>query len=152
MLLFTSKLACKARTNGPAVFYRTDLYLISIDTAYPNLDYIFLNAGMQRTIDFTQPQDINLDFLEYQMNLNFSSIAILCIKFLCVLLKKDYATGIVFSGSHSGIIPMAPVAVYAASKAALRSFVDSLRFQLRDQKVKIIDIVIPLTRSREIDV
>ena len=44
-------------------------------------------------------------------------------------------------------MPMAATPVYCATKAAVRSFTVSLRYQLRDSTVRVIEIIPPAVQS-----
>ncbi|KAL8705091.1 MAG: hypothetical protein Q9201_001774 [Fulgogasparrea decipioides] len=52
-------------------------------------------------------------------------------------------------GSHIAIIPAESLPAYSASNAALNSFVLSLRLQLQDSSVKVVEISPPVVKSTE---
>jgi len=46
-----------------------------------------------------------------------------------------------------GFVPMPACPVYCATKAAARSFTQSMRFQLRETNIKVIDIIPPAVQT-----
>ena len=62
------------------------------------------------------------------------------------LKKKDNAV-IAYTSSALAFVPMAPAAVYSATKAALHSYVLSQRFLLRNSKVRVLEIAPPWVRT-----
>jgi uncharacterized oxidoreductase len=58
------------------------------------------------------------------------------------LLKQDRAA-IVNISSGLGLIPIATMPVYCATKAAIRSFSTSLRYQLQNTNIKVFDVAPP---------
>jgi short-subunit dehydrogenase involved in D-alanine esterification of teichoic acids len=82
------------------------------------------------------------------MNVNFTSIVNLAIKFLPHLQAKSAPTGLIITGTHLAIVPAVTLAAYSASKAALTSFVDCLREQNRHKPTKIIEIYPPVVQSK----
>jgi len=46
--------------------------------------------------------------------------------------------------SGLGFVPIASMPVYCATKAAIHSFTQSLRYQLRDTSIKVFEIVPPM--------
>ncbi|KAK9235088.1 putative short-chain dehydrogenase reductase [Lipomyces kononenkoae] len=124
-----------------------DSFVNGVVEKYPDLDCVFLNAGMQTSIRLSRPEEVNLDAFHHEINTNFTSLVDLSIKFLVHLLKKDYPTGLIITGSHLSIIPAATLPAYCASKAALRTFVDCLRKQNEKAKTKIIEISAPVVQT-----
>jgi uncharacterized oxidoreductase len=62
------------------------------------------------------------------------------------LKKKDNAV-IAYISSALAFVPMAPTAVYSATKAALHSYALSQRFLLRNSKVRVLEIAPPWVRT-----
>lgn len=59
--------------------------------------------------------------------------------------KKDAA--VVYTSSALAFVPLAPTAVYSATKAAVHSYVLSQRFMLRDTTVRVLEIAPPWVRT-----
>ena len=59
--------------------------------------------------------------------------------------KDDAVIG--YTSSVLGFVPMAPTAIYSATKAALHSYALSQRFLLRSSKVRVLEIAPPWVRT-----
>ena len=119
-----------------------------INTTFPNLDCVFLNAGTQHPVALSKPAEVNLEAFHAEVNTNFTCIVDMTLKFLPHLQAKSYPTGLVVTGTHLALIPAAAIPAYSASKAALHSFLYCLRAQTEKagSKTKIIEIWPPLVQ------
>jgi short-subunit dehydrogenase involved in D-alanine esterification of teichoic acids len=117
-----------------------------IATAYPDLDCVFLNAGVQRRYDFSRPHTVDLAGFDLEMKVNYSSFVALTHAFLPDLLKKPDA-GVIYTTSNLSMVPAGPMPSYSASKAALSAFILCLREQLRGTRVKVIELSPPLVQT-----
>ncbi|KAL9583098.1 MAG: hypothetical protein Q9203_005219, partial [Teloschistes exilis] len=141
---------------GAAKFDITDRQGMSsfvgkITKEFPDLDCVFLNAGTQSPMDLTKPEKYDPNVFDNEISTNFNSIVDLTMKFLPFFQAKKSESSFIFTGSHIAVVPAAGLPAYCASKAALNSFVLSLRLQLASAKspVKIIEISPPVVkRSR----
>ncbi|KAL9132520.1 MAG: hypothetical protein Q9175_006307 [Cornicularia normoerica] len=115
----------------------------SITHTYPDLDCVFLNAGIQSKIDLAQPAKVDLSAFHSEVAINFSCFVDLTMKFLPFLMNKNTETSLTYTGSNLAIVPAASLPAYSASKAALNAFVLCLRDQLRNSSVKVIEISPP---------
>jgi short-subunit dehydrogenase involved in D-alanine esterification of teichoic acids len=61
----------------------------------PDIDCIFLNAGVQRRYDFSQPEKVDLANFHSEVNINFSSFVALTHAFLPFLAGKKSHTGLI---------------------------------------------------------
>jgi short-subunit dehydrogenase involved in D-alanine esterification of teichoic acids len=61
----------------------------------PDIDCIFLNAGVQRRYNFSQPETVDLAKFNSEMNVNFSSFVALTHAFLPFLKSKKSQTGLI---------------------------------------------------------
>jgi short-subunit dehydrogenase involved in D-alanine esterification of teichoic acids len=61
----------------------------------PDIDCVFLNAGVQHRYDFSQPEKVNLTEFNSEMNVNFSSFVALTHAFLPFLLGKTLQTSLI---------------------------------------------------------
>ena len=59
------------------------------------MDCVFLNAGVQSSIDLAQPAKVDLPAFHSEMNMNFSSFVDLTIKFLPFLMNKKTDTSLI---------------------------------------------------------
>ena len=69
--------------------------LLSITHTYPDLDCIFLNAGVQSPIDLAQPTKVDLSAFHSEVNVNFLSFVNLTVKFLPFLINKNAETSLI---------------------------------------------------------
>ncbi|OQU98473.1 hypothetical protein CLAIMM_04258 [Cladophialophora immunda] len=122
---------------------KMDEFVREATETYPDLDCVFLNAGVQSMIDLSQPEKVDLAAFHSEVAANFSSFVDLAIKFLPFLMNKETETSLVFTGSNLAIVPAGPLPAYSASKAALNAFVLCLRDQLRNSSVRVIEISPP---------
>jgi len=109
-------------------------------TEFPSLNVLVNNAGIQKRIDLTQSDD--LQDIESEITINLQAPIR-----LCQLLQRHFVTqdAAAFVNVTSGLsfVPLANVPVYCATKAALHSFTLSLRWQLRETSVEVIEIIPP---------
>lgn len=98
-------------------------------------------------INLRRPDEIDFSTLHNEINVNFTSVANMTLKFLAQFLKKDHETGLVITGSGLSLIPAATLPMYSASKAALHTFWDSLRAQHAESNVKFIHLSPPAVQS-----
>lgn len=119
---------------------------------YPGIDAVILNSGIQRTLDFTKPQDIDLPRTVNELGTNYTSYLYL-ITYLLPHLQaqapKPVALIVVTSGL--ALIPLPRCGNYCATKAALHSLVWSIRAQLthddKSRHIKVIEIFPPAVQT-----
>ncbi len=100
------------------------------------------NAGIQKEIDFKKgTEDLFVDGDEIE--LNFQAPVHLSALFTPHLMKQPEAA-IVQVTSGLAFNPLAVYPVYCATKAALHSFSLTLRHQLRDTSVEVIEMAPPM--------
>lgn len=61
----------------------------SITSTYDDLDCILMNSGIQRGLDFSKPETIDIDAVETEYKTNYLSFLALTKAFLPFLLKKQ---------------------------------------------------------------
>ena len=108
---------------------------------HPHCNVLINNAGVQRHRDFTGT-DAAVD-LDQEIAINLTA-PIHLIAELLPLLKQQAHAAIINVSSGLAFSPMADVPVYCASKAALHSFTLSLRHQLKQSTVRVIEIAPPI--------
>ncbi|KAJ7633079.1 hypothetical protein FB45DRAFT_914321 [Roridomyces roridus] len=117
---------------------------------YPDLDAVVIASGIQYQFDFLKPETINLDNVAREFNVNYIAVVTLISLFMPHFLKlseQGRPSFVIPITSGLALMPFPTVPNYSASKAALRSFSISLRDQLKDTKVKVIEILPPLVES-----
>lgn len=67
----------------------------SITDTYPDLDCVFLNAGVQSKIDLAQPAKVDLSAFHSEVTINFSCFVDLTMKFLPFLMNKTTETSLI---------------------------------------------------------
>ena len=114
-----------------------------VDTC-PALNVLVNNAGIQRRLTLTQ--DEPWDATREELAINIEAPVHLCQLFLTHLQRQRQAA-IVNVTSGLGFAPLAAAPIYSATKAALHSFTLSLRHQLRETSIEVIEIVPPAVNT-----
>jgi uncharacterized oxidoreductase len=112
--------------------------------AYPGLNVIVNNAGIQRRLSLTD--DEPWEATREEIAINLEAPIHMCRLFTAHLLKQPRAA-IVNVGSGLAFAPLAAAPIYCATKAALHSFTLSLRHQLRSTSIEVIEIVPPAVNT-----
>ena len=107
---------------------------------FPALNVLVNNAGIQRRVDISQPESWERTRSEIAINLD--APIHLSQLFYPHLAAKD-SSAIVNVTSGLSFVPLANVPVYCATKAALHSFTLSLRWQLKDTPIEVIEVIPP---------
>ncbi len=110
---------------------------------YPDLNVIVNNAGIQRVEDLTSG---GRGAAEQTIAINLLGPIRLTAALLQRLLGKPHAA-ILNVTSGLAFMPSALTPTYCATKAALHSYTQSLRFQLRDTSVQVIEIIPPQVQT-----
>ncbi|KAF8126109.1 hypothetical protein K438DRAFT_1088717 [Mycena galopus ATCC 62051] len=124
----------------------------SLLVKYPNLDAVIFAFRLQHQHDFNKDVDVNLIIRE--MNINYLAAVSLISIFMPHFLKlsaEGRPSFIIPVTSALALLPAHFVPNYSASKAALRSFTTSLRKQLENAKVNVVEIIPPLMESEHDD-
>ncbi|KAK5104531.1 hypothetical protein LTS08_002421 [Lithohypha guttulata] len=125
-------------------------FVINITSTHPDLDLVFLNSGVQYGHDFTKPESVSLDKIQEEFNLNYISQVAVTKAFLPFLLsraKEGHNAGLLYTSSGLAMVPIPTVPNYCATKAALHSFILTLRLQLQDTAVKVIELFPPAVQT-----
>jgi uncharacterized oxidoreductase len=109
---------------------------------FPRLNVLVNNAGIANRMDFAA-DGIDTEVLEREIATNFLAPVRLVSRFLPMLRKQPNAA-IINVTAVLAYAPIASLPVHSATKAALRSFTRSLRRQLGDGVVRVIEIVPPV--------
>jgi len=122
-------------------------FVTNIMSTHEDVDCIFLNSGVQRGFDFSKPESVSIDTINEEFTTNYLSQLALTKAFLPYLLKKDSESGIVYTTSGLALVPLVRCPNYCATKAALHHFILCLREQLKDSKVKVIELFPPAVQT-----
>jgi uncharacterized oxidoreductase len=107
---------------------------------FPALNVLVNNAGIQRRVDLTRPEDWSATREEIAVNLE---APIHLSRLVIPHFVKRPRAAIVNVTSGLSFAPLADVPVYSATKAAFHSFTLSLRHQLTGTPVEVIEIIPP---------
>ena len=107
---------------------------------FPLLNVLVNNAGIQRTVDLTAAEEWERTRIEIMTNLD---APIHLTQLFYPHLAGQEHSAILNVTSGLSFVPLANVPVYCATKAALHSFTMSLRCQLRESPVEVIEVIPP---------
>jgi short-subunit dehydrogenase involved in D-alanine esterification of teichoic acids len=118
---------------------------------HPDLDCVFLNAGIQRAHYFSKPETIDLSQINLEVTTNYLSFVHLTTAFLphLQLLQSKTPTCIVYVTSGLALLPVPRVSNYCATKAAIHHFILPLREELRGgfPNLKVIEVFPPAVQT-----
>ncbi|KAK6217035.1 short chain dehydrogenase [Colletotrichum tabaci] len=127
-----------------------------ITSTYPSLDTIILNAGIQRSVDFTSPSSISLSSVSSELATNYLAPVHMITHFLPHLqsLRSSITTSIcsiILVSSGLALVPIPRCPNYCATKSALHSLAWSLRAQLAahgpSAHIRVVEVVPPAVRT-----
>ena len=110
---------------------------------HPTLNILINNAGVQFTPSLLD-EDFDFDSIEHETIVNFLAPLWLSYLLLPSLLGSGQQAGIINISSGLAFAPKTQSAVYCANKAALHSLSQSLRYQLSNTNVQVIEAIMPL--------
>ncbi|KAL0481031.1 oxidoreductase [Acrasis kona] len=151
-----SSLASTAKEIGALGYYVLDVSKFdTIPTVvnkilkdHPDVDCLINNAGVQKQLDFTDPNITSkLGDVDEEVAINITGLVHLVAAFTPHFIKSDVPSAVMNVSSGLAYVPISPVPVYCATKAFVKSFTLSLRHQLRNTKVKVYEIAPPLVES-----
>jgi uncharacterized oxidoreductase len=111
---------------------------------HPTLNVVIHNAGIMRPEDLHTPSHVA--DAEQIIAINLLGPIRLTAALLPHLKKQPHAT-IFTESSGLAFIPMAVTPTYCATKAAIHSWTQSLRYQLRTTNIQVIEIVPPYVQT-----
>jgi uncharacterized oxidoreductase len=109
---------------------------------FPALNCVFNNSGVQRRHNFAAGKSIDDAAMLAEVQTNLLGLIRVTNEFLPHLREQRDAILLNVS-SGLAFVPIAIFPVYCATKAAVHSFSLSLRHQLRDSNVKVIEVIPP---------
>ena len=105
---------------------------------FPSLNVLVNNAGIQRSVDLTEIEEWEKTRTELAINVD---APIHLSRLLFAHLAGQRSAAILNVTSGLSFVPLANVPVYCATKAALHSFTMSLRWQLKETPVEVIEVI-----------
>jgi uncharacterized oxidoreductase len=116
----------------------------SIKRDFPELDVLVNNAGISRYKNLSVPASDLADLMT-EVNVNVGGVIRMTSAFID-LLKGNRGTLINVS-SALAYVPLPCLPIYCATKAAIHSYTQSLRFQLEDTGMEVIELMPPAVRT-----
>jgi uncharacterized oxidoreductase len=113
-------------------------------TQYPKLNVLFNNAGVMHIDDLSSPVDDAMAVTTVATNLLGP---IRMTSALIEHLKKQKTAAIINTSSVLGFVPMAMAGVYSATKAAMHSYTQSLRYRLDGTSVTVQELAPPWVQT-----
>jgi uncharacterized oxidoreductase len=107
---------------------------------FPNVSVLVNNAGIQKNGWFAES---SREDVMYEVEVNLTGPVLLCREFLPTLMKMPEAA-IINISSALALVPKPSAPIYCATKAALHSFTQALRWQLEATSVKVFEVLPPL--------
>jgi uncharacterized oxidoreductase len=115
----------------------------TVTQQFPALNVLINNAGIMRKINLHGPApDVHDITREIEINL---VAPIRMVKQFLPHLKQQHAAAIINVSSGLAFVPLAISPVYSATKAAIHSFTQSLRVQLKNTRIKVFELAPPGT-------
>ena len=124
-------------------------FAVQMAAHYPTLNVLINNAGIMRFENLQAQQD-NLADAESTIATNLLGPIRLTAALLPVL-QKQPRSAIMNVSSGLAFVPMAPTPTYCATKAAIHSYTQSLRYQLRASTIEVLELIPPYVATDLLD-
>jgi uncharacterized oxidoreductase len=111
-----------------------------VKAGYPKLDVLMNNAGIMLHKNLKAPA-ADLDELMTEVNINVGGVIRMTSAFIDILTANRGT--IINVSSALAFVPLPSAPIYCATKAALHSYTQSLRFQLEETGVEVIELMPP---------
>jgi uncharacterized oxidoreductase len=111
---------------------------------FPKLDVLMNNAGIMLSKNLKAPA-ADLGGLMAEMDINVGGVIGMTSAFIDILTANKGTVINVSSGL--AFVPLPAVPIYSASKAAIHSYTQSLRFQLEETGVEVIELMPPAVKT-----
>ncbi len=116
-------------------------FAATVRSKYPELNVLINNAGIT-TIEDWDNDNVDVSAIHNLIATNISAVIGLTAALLPQL-KKNSNPAVITTTSGLAFIPLAIAPTYSATKAFLHSWLQSLRYQLRDSGVEILELAPP---------
>ena len=120
-------------------------FATEVSTKYPDLNVLLNNAGIMRA-EKVDAVDVDLTDADAMIATNLLG-PIRLTAALLPLLKQQPAATIINVSSGLAFVPLALTPTYCATKAAIHSYTQSLRYQLRKSTVEVLEIIPPYVQT-----
>ncbi len=112
---------------------------------FPELNVLINNAGISRSENYTA-ELVDVTTAMAILQTNVMSVVELTAALLPVLRAQPHAT-LMATSSGLAFVPMAGYPTYCASKAFLHSWLEAIRFQLRETSVEVLELIPPYVQT-----
>jgi uncharacterized oxidoreductase len=116
-------------------------FAAQVATRYPALNVLINNAGIMR-VEKLQAQQDDLADAESMIATNLLGPIRLTAALLPLLQRQAHST-IMNVSSGLAFVPLSPTPTYCGTKAAIHSYTQSLRFQLRAATTEVLELIPP---------
>lgn len=115
-----------------------------VKAEYPKLDVLMNNAGVMHHKDLSvSAQDLNS--LTTEVSINVNGVIQMNSAFIDIL-RANQGT-IINVSSGLAFVPLSSAPIYCATKAAVHSYTQALRFQLEESGVEVIELMPPAVKT-----
>ncbi|HZC43173.1 MAG TPA: SDR family oxidoreductase [Acidobacteriaceae bacterium] len=111
-----------------------------IEASYPTLNVLINNAGIMKLEDLRTAT--GTEVAEQTIGINLLGPIRLTTALLPLLRQQPHST-IMTVSSGLAFVPLAPTPTYCATKAAIHSYTQSLRYQLKDTATEVLELIPP---------
>jgi uncharacterized oxidoreductase len=115
-----------------------------VKTDFPKLDVLMNNAGIMLHKNLKVPA-ADLEGLTAEMDINLGGVIRMTSAFIDILTANKGTLINVSSGL--AFVPLSSAPIYCATKAAVHSYTQSLRFQLEESGVEVIELMPPAVKT-----
>src|SRR5579864_177250 len=115
-----------------------------VKSDFPKLDVLMNNAGMMLHKNLREPA-ADLAGLTAEMNINVGGVIATTSAFIDIL-RANKGT-VINTSSAVAFVPLPSAPIYSATKAAIHSYTQSLRFQLEETGVEVIELMPPAVKT-----
>jgi uncharacterized oxidoreductase len=115
-----------------------------VKAAFPKLDVLMNNAGIMLHKNLKVPST-DLEGLMAEVNINVAGAIRMNSAFINIL-RANKGT-IINVSSALAFVPLPSAPIYSATKAAVHAYTQSLRFQLEEAGVEVIELIPPAVKT-----
>lgn len=109
----------------------------------PHISVVINNAGIQETPTFLH-KNFCYNSIQSEIDINLTASIKICALMLGNLLALSQSSAFVNVTSGLALFPKKSSAVYCATKAGLRNFSTSFRYQLEETSVRVFEAILPI--------
>jgi uncharacterized oxidoreductase len=116
-------------------------FAVEVAERYPTLNVLINNAGIMRA-EKLQSSPVDLADAEATITTNLLGPIRLTAALLPHLQQQPYSA-VMNVSSGLAFVPLAPTPTYCATKAAIHSYTQSLRYQLQESSIEVLELIPP---------